>query len=189
MCQQLNFSDRLLKHLAPLWGEGVSDLTPILEKCTTPTGHTEVHILNTKLKSGDQKQISGNLEVALSTLRTTLILPTTQEHRKLPKTTTYKTKKIHTTWLRCINPETLLLCKQSTYESITSHISTGRGMHKRQRATHIGDTYMTPSDTIFTQYDVIEIQDHKHLNNHTTYLVSQWSPEIFTQKQINACTN
>jgi len=51
------------------------------------------------------------------------------------------------------------------------------------------DTYMTPSDTIHKLDDVIEIQDHKHLNNQTTYLAMQWSPEILTQEQINACTN
>ena len=47
---------------------------------------------------------------------------------------------------------------------------------------------MTPSETMLTPYDVIEIQDHRHLNNQTTYLVSQWSPEILTQEQISACT-
>jgi hypothetical protein len=79
-------------------GEGVSDWTPLLEKHTTPVGHTEVHILDTKamhakLRSGDKHRIIINLELAISTLRTTLTLPTTQEHRKLPKPTTYKTKK------------------------------------------------------------------------------------------------
>jgi hypothetical protein len=47
-CQPLNYSDRLLRHMAPLWGEGISDWTPILEKQTTSTRHNEVHILNTK---------------------------------------------------------------------------------------------------------------------------------------------
>jgi hypothetical protein len=47
---------------------------------------------------------------------------------------------------------------------------------------------MTPSETIYTKYDVLEIQDHKHLHNQTMYLVTQWSPEILTQKQIDACT-
>ena len=138
--------------MAPLWGEGVSDWTPILEKQATSPKHTEVHILNTKathaklksgdhhcinnnlelalstirttlilptpilekqatspkhtevhilnteathakLKSGDHHCINNNLDLALSTLRTTLILPTNQEHGKLPKTTTHKTKK------------------------------------------------------------------------------------------------
>ena len=31
---------------------------------------------------------------------------------------------------------------------------------------------MTPSDTIHTPYDFIEIQDHRYLNNQTTYLVT-----------------
>jgi hypothetical protein len=47
-CQPLNYSDRLLKHLAPLWREGVSDWIKILEKNTTLAGHTEVYILITK---------------------------------------------------------------------------------------------------------------------------------------------
>jgi hypothetical protein len=97
-CQPLNYSDRLLKHLAPRWGEGVSDWTPILEKHTILAGHIEVYILNTKaihakLKSGDHQHINNNLELALSTIRTTLILPTTQEHRKLPKPSTHKPTK------------------------------------------------------------------------------------------------
>ena len=82
-CQPLNYSDRLLRHLVPLWGEGVTDWTPILENHTTSTGRTELHILNTKaihdkLRSGDQHRITNNLDLALSTLRITLILPTTQ---------------------------------------------------------------------------------------------------------------
>jgi len=46
---------------------------------------------------------------------------------------------------------------------------------------------MTPSETINTTYDVLEIYDHGHLNNQTTYLVTQWSPEILTQEQIQNC--
>ena len=82
-CQPLNFSDRLLRHLAPLWGKGVSDWTSILEKHATSAGHTEVHVLNTKtmhvkLRSGDQHHISNNLELAMSTLITPLTLPKNQ---------------------------------------------------------------------------------------------------------------
>jgi len=44
---------------------------------------------------------------------------------------------------------------------------------------------MKPNDTINTPYDVLEIQDDKYLNNPTTYLVTQWSPEILTQEQID----
>jgi hypothetical protein len=96
-CLPLKFSDRLLKHMAPLWEEGVTDWTPILEKHTTFAGHTEIHILNTKamhakLGNGDQHRINSNLELAMSTLRTTLTLPSNQEHRKLPKSTTNKTQ-------------------------------------------------------------------------------------------------
>jgi hypothetical protein len=145
----------LLKHLAPLWEEGVSDWTPILEKHTTCEGHTEVHILNTKaihvkLRSGDKHRISNNLELAMSTLRSTLTFPTTQEHRKLPKPTTYKTLKIHPSWLQYINHEALSLAKHTTYETIKSHISLERGTTKAEEVTYTGDTYMNPSETIHT---------------------------------------
>jgi hypothetical protein len=164
--------------MAPLREEGVLDSSPILEIHTTPARHTEVHILTTKamhanLRSGDQHRINNNLELAMSTLRTTLTLPTNQEHRKLPKPTTYKAQKIHPSWLQCINHEALPLAKPTTYETITSHISLERGATKKQGDTYTEDTYMTPSETILTPYDVIEIQDHRHLNNQTTYLVSK----------------
>jgi hypothetical protein len=91
-CQSLKYSDRLLKHLAPLWEEGVSGWTPILEKQITPEGHTYIYILNVKAIhakiTGDQQRPNDNLEIALTTLRTTLALPTSQEHRKLSKVTT-----------------------------------------------------------------------------------------------------
>jgi hypothetical protein len=159
-----------MSYLAPIWGEGVSNWTPVLEKHTTSTGCTQIHILNTKaihakLRSGDQHRINNNLELALSTLRTTLILPTTQEHRKLPKTTTHKTPKTHTYWLQYINHEALPLVKHARYEAITSLISLERGTTKKQWATYEDDTYMTLSDTIHTPYDGIEIQDHRHLTN------------------------
>jgi hypothetical protein len=47
---------------------------------------------------------------------------------------------------------------------------------------------MAPSETIHTSYDILEIQDHRHLHNQTTYLVTQWRPEILTQEQIDICT-
>jgi len=168
-------------------GEGVSDWTPNLEKQTTSAGHTKVHILNTKamhakLRSGNQYRITNNLKLAMSTLRTTLTLPTNQEHRKLPKPTTYKTQKINPSWLQYINREALPLAKHTTSETITSHISLEKGKTKKQGAANTGATYMTPSETILTPYDVIEIQDHIHLTNQTTYLVSERSPEILTQE-------
>jgi hypothetical protein len=46
---------------------------------------------------------------------------------------------------------------------------------------------MTPSETINTTYDVLKIQDHRHLYNQTPYLVTKWSPKILTQEQIDAC--
>jgi hypothetical protein len=71
-------------------------------------GHTAIYILNAKathdkLQSGDQQCPSDNLETALTTLRTTLTIPTSQEHRKLPKTTTSRSQKIHASWHQYID--------------------------------------------------------------------------------------
>ena len=95
---------------------------------------------------------------------------------------------MHPTWPPYINQEALPFARQSTYDTITSHISMDRGTTRKRGVTHTGDTYVTPSDTILTPYDVIQMQDHIHLNSQTTYLVTQWSPEILTQVQIDACT-
>ena len=72
---------------------------------------------------------------------------------------------MHPSWLQYINHEALPLAKHITYETITSYISLERGTTKKQGATYSGDTYMTPSETILTPYNVIGIQDHGHLNN------------------------
>jgi hypothetical protein len=61
------------KKPSPLWEEGVSDWTPILEKHTTSEGYTNIYILNAKaihanLQSGDQQRPNNNLETALLTL-------------------------------------------------------------------------------------------------------------------------
>ena len=114
-------------------GEGVSDWTPILEKHTTLTGHTKVHILNTKaihakLKSGDQKRISNKLELALSTLRTTLILTSTQEHRKLPKPIiTYKVTGVQT----CALPISILEKHTTPTGHTEVHILNTKAIHAK----------------------------------------------------------
>jgi hypothetical protein len=69
-CHSLKYSDILLKKLAPLWEEGVSDWTPILEKQTTLEGRTDIYILtakamHAKLQRGDKQRPKNNLELAL----------------------------------------------------------------------------------------------------------------------------
>jgi hypothetical protein len=67
--------------------------------------------------------------------------------------------------------------KASNYETITTHPSLERVANKRQKATHHTYTYKTnKSETIYTPYDVLEVQDHRHINNHTTHLVTQGGP-------------
>ena len=171
----------------------MSDWTKVLETQTTSSGHTQLLILNAttvlaKLQSGDKPRPQPNLDMALLTLATTLMLPASQEHTKLPKPTTATTQTIHETWHKFINQENLPTTKASNYETITTHISAWRSISKRRKETHQEHTYTTPSETINTTYDVLEIQDHRQLHNQTTYLVTQSSPEILTQEQIDTCT-
>jgi hypothetical protein len=126
--------------------------------------------------------------MAISTLATTLTLPATQEHTKLPKPITTTTQAIHETWYKFINQENLPTTKTTNYEIITTHTSFKRSVSKRRKATHQEHTYTRPSETMHTTYNVLEIQDHGNLHNQTTYLVTQWSPEILTQEQIDTCT-
>jgi hypothetical protein len=94
---------------------------------------------------------------------------------------TTPTHIIHETCHKYINQENRPIIKDSNYDTITTHPSVGRSPSKRFRATHQEHTYMTPTETINQKYDVLEIQNHKHLYNQTTYLGTQWNPEILTQ--------
>jgi hypothetical protein len=175
-----------LKTPYPLWEEGMSDWTKILETRTTPTRQTQILIINVtathaKPHSGDNPRLRHRLDTFLSTLAATLTLLAYQEHKKLPKYT-IPTQIIHATWYMYINQENLPHIKNSNYDTITTHPSMGRGTTKRRRATHQEHTYMTPSESINTPYDILEIQDHRYLNNQTTYMVTQFSPEILTQE-------
>jgi len=145
-------------------------------------------MVHAKLHSGDKPRPHPNLNMALSTLATTLTLPASQEHTKLPKPTTKTTQTIHETWHKFINQVNLPTTKASNYETITTHTSVKRSISKRRKATHQEHTYMAPSENIHTTYDVLEIQDHRYLQNQTTYLVTQWSPEILPQEYIDTCT-
>jgi hypothetical protein len=179
--------------LVPLWEEGISDWTKILESRTTSSGQTQLQIFNVttihaKLHSGDKPRPHPKLDMALSILAARPILPASHEHTKLPKPTTTNTQTIHYTWHKYINQENLPTTKASNYETITTHTGVGRSISKRRRATRQDHTYTTPSETIKTTYDVLEIQDHRRLHSQTTYLITQWSPEILTQEQIYTCT-
>ena len=96
--------------------------------------------MRANLRSGDQQLINNNLKLAMSTLRTTLTLPSIQENIKLLKPTTNKTQHIHTSWLQYIDQEAIPHAKHSTYEIITTHISLERGTTKKQGAIHTGYT-------------------------------------------------
>ncbi len=98
--QSRRLSERLLKHLAPLWEVKLKDWIPLLERRTATDGHTLIFIVNTEaisanIHNADNPRPPNNLDIALPTLKATLALPANHERRKLPKDTTRHTQAIH----------------------------------------------------------------------------------------------
>jgi hypothetical protein len=119
-CQPLRYAERLLKHMAPQWEEGVRDWSKLVEKQTTPNVSAQIQILHAttvdaKLRSGDKSQPNPKLKTTLSTLAATLALPTSHEHHKLPKNSTSQTQIIHATWHEHIALNNLPTTKTSNF--------------------------------------------------------------------------
>jgi hypothetical protein len=90
-CQPIHFSNKLLKHLAPLWETGVTQWNSILTKTQDVHGKTTYHIQPTpatmaKLPKGRRTSQKLQLQTAINTLRATLLQPALTENKKLPKT-------------------------------------------------------------------------------------------------------
>jgi hypothetical protein len=100
-CKPILYSNKILKHLARLWELGLNNLNTLI----TIQHHTKehyilhispTHVLMDKLPNGDKTGPKTALRTSIDTLRATLLLPATTEHRKLPKDTTPLLTTIHT---------------------------------------------------------------------------------------------
>jgi 4-hydroxyphenylpyruvate dioxygenase-like putative hemolysin len=144
-----------------------------------------------KLHSGDRTHPPTILETALFTRKATLKLPAAHEKKKIPKDTIPSAHTIPIlSWHQYINNVAPSVIKATIYETITSHPSIERMLKRDTKPnTYDTDTYVifALSEQMYTPYNVLEIQDHKHINKHTTYLVTLWSQEIFIKEQIDVC--
>jgi hypothetical protein len=107
-CLPIHYSNKLLKHLTPLWETGVTHWNSLITKTQDPDGTYTYQIQPTpaiiaKLPKGHRYSPKLQLKTAIHTLRATLLLPATTEHKKLPKDNETTTTTIHHTWHQYIN--------------------------------------------------------------------------------------
>jgi hypothetical protein len=125
-CQPIHYSDKLLKHLAPLWETGVTQWNALITKTTDPNGTTIYHIPPTsatiaKLPKGNRTSSKLQIKTAISTLRATLIQPANTENKKLPKDITPTSTIIHSTWHQYINTDDIPDHTPHSYASLTNN--------------------------------------------------------------------
>jgi hypothetical protein len=102
-CKPIQYSNKILKHLAPIWELGIKNWDTLITIQHHKHDHYTLHIsptnvLMARLPNGDNTSPKTALRTSLETLRATLLLPATTKHRKLPKDNTPLLTTIHTSW-------------------------------------------------------------------------------------------
>jgi hypothetical protein len=166
-CKPIQYSNKILKHLAPLWELGHNNWNNLITIQHHTNEHYTLHIsptnvLMTRLPNADKTGPKTGLRTSLDTLRATLLLPSTTEHKKLPMDTTPQLTTIHTSWIKFIKPDNLSTHKQNSYANLMSAHTTSINTNKRT-ATQIPDTLPTPDTTNTAPLHITEITDHKTL--------------------------
>ena len=187
-CKPIQYSNKILKHLAPIWELGQNTWKDLITIQHHKNEHHTLHIAPTdvllsRLPNADKTGQKTALRTSIDTLRATLLLPSTTEHRKLPKDTTPQHTNIHTSWLKHIKTNTLPTYKPNTYANLMTAPTTTINPNKRP-ATHIPDTLPTPDTTNPAPLTVTEITDHKTLLHKTIYHVNQLKTDHLTAKQL-----
>ena len=136
-----------------------------------------------RLPNGDKPGPKTSLRTSLDTLRATLLLPTTTEHRKLPKDTTPLLTTIHTSWLKFTTPDNLPPYKTNSYATLVKAPTTDAISNKRP-ATQITDTLPTPDANIPAPLHIIEINVHKTFLHKTIYHINQLKTARLTAKHL-----
>jgi hypothetical protein len=183
-CQPIHYSNKLLKHLAPLWETGVTQWNSILTKTQDVHGKTTYHIQPTpatmaKLPKGRRTSQKLQLQTAINTLRATLLQPALTENKKLPKDPAPKSTTIHHTWHPYINTDDISEHTPHSYATLTSTTTTNKTASSTTHKTLKRPTPSIPKDlpdphhTADNPLDTIEIDAHKHLLHHTIYHVNK----------------
>jgi hypothetical protein len=132
-----------------------------------------------RLPNGDKTGPKTALRTSLDTLRATLILPATTEHRKLPKVTTPLLTTIHTSWIKFITPDNLPSHKPNSYANLM-HTSTANITPNKRPDTHIPENLSTSDAPDPAPLNIMEINDHKTLLHKTIYNVKQLKTDHLT---------
>jgi len=100
------------------------------------------------------------LRTAIDTLRATLLLPATTEHRKLPKPNTTNATLIHHTWYTSLNTRGLPVHTPTNFETLIKRSSNNITTLKRPAATQPLPSHITPT-TLEHGLEVLEVDNHK----------------------------
>jgi hypothetical protein len=127
-CKPIHFSNKLLKHLAPLWETGVTDWHSILTKSHNPKETTTYHIQPTtatlaELPKGTRTSSPLQLQTALNTLRAILLQLVDTKYKKLPKDPTPNSTIIHPTWHKYMNTDDIPDHTPHSYATLTNNPS------------------------------------------------------------------
>jgi hypothetical protein len=166
-CKPIQFSNKLLKHLAPLWELGIHRWNSII---AVPRHTTEDYTLRiqptdvimARLPNGDKPGSKLSLRTSIDTLRATLLLPSTTEHIKLPKDASPLITTIHTSWFKHIDTAYLPPHMTTTYATLAQASAINAPSNKLP-ALHIPDTLPTLDDSNPAPIDRLEINWHKTL--------------------------
>jgi hypothetical protein len=185
-CKPIQYSNKILKHLAPLWELGLNNWNTLVTMLQHNKEHYTMHIspttvLMAKLPNGDKTGPKTALRTSLDTLRATLLLPATTEHRKLPKDTTPLLTTIHTSWIKFITPNNLPSHKPNSYANL---MNTANVNPNKRPATHIPETLPTPDASNPVPLHITKITDHKTLLHKTLYHVKQLKTDLLSAKHL-----
>jgi hypothetical protein len=194
-CQLIHYSNKHLKHLAPLWETGVTQWNSLITKTHNPNGTTTYHIQPTpatiaKLPKGNRTSHKLQLQTAINTLRATLLQPANTENKTLPKDPASTSTAIHHTWHQYINTDEIPDHTLHSYATLASTPTSNKTASSTTPKTLKRPTPPIPKDlpdphhTADNPLDTMEIDAHKHLPHCTIYHVNKWRPEHLTAKQF-----
>ena len=174
-CKPIQYSNKILKHLAPLWELGLHNWNNLITIQYHTKEHNTLHIsptsvLMARLPNGDKTGPKTALRTSLDTLRATLLLPATKEHMKLSKDTTSMLTIIQTSWIKFITPDNLPSHRPNSYANLMNASAANANPNKRP-AMHIPETLPTPDASNPAPLHIMEITDHKTLLHKTIYIV------------------
>jgi hypothetical protein len=187
-CKPLQYSNTLLKHLAPLWETWIHKWSKILTIDNKFTSDTRLYIQQTeallaRLPNRKHKGLETQIRTCMDTLKSTLLLPADTPHRKLPTNPTNTSTLFHHTRHAHIPQHGIPEHIPASYASLNDQLTKTTRILKRSN-TPPAQPAASPHHTAPTPLDIITIDGHRHLLQNTIYRVNQWKPEILTLKQF-----